>query len=248
MWRGRTHSAPSPGGHQHRGSPGRRDQRDLGKSRRRLRLIDSGSAGNENGSAGDETASAGAWSIMSAIAERDFAQAVRTDRVQAEIKDTSAAVEVVRKTQAELDGKASAMWSVKMQVNANGQFVTAGIGLGIETDANGVTQSQFLVSADRFAVVGALAGGQVFTPFVVHNGQVFMASAFIQDGTITNAKIGEYISSINYVPGVSGWRLDKAGGLEINGVVEGGGRLTINNQLVSVYTPGGALKLRLGIW
>lgn len=174
---------------------------------------------------------------MSAIAERDFAQAVRTVRVQAEIKDTSAAVEVVSKAQAELDGKASAMWSVKMQVNANGQLVTAGIGLGIETDANGVTQSQFLVSADRFAVVGALAGGQVF-----------MASAFIQDGTITNAKIGEYISSINYVPGVSGWRLDKSGGLEINGVVEGGGRLTINNRLVSVYTPGGALKLRLGIW
>ena len=70
----------------------------------------------------------------------------------------------------------------------------------------------------------------------------------IQDGTITNAKIGEYISSINYSPGVSGWRLDKVGTFEINGNVEGGGRLTITNQLVSVYTPGGSLKLRLGIW
>ena len=112
-------------------------------------VIDSGSAGDENGSAGDETASAGAWSIMSAIAERDFAQAVRTDRVQAEIKDTSAAVEVVSKTQAELDGKASAMWSVKMQVNANGQMVTAGIGLGIETDANGVTADKGILNTLR---------------------------------------------------------------------------------------------------
>ena len=111
-----------------------------------------------------------------------------------------------------------------------------------------MTQSQFLVSADRFAVVSALAGGQVFTPFVVQNGQVFMQSAFIQDGTITNAKIGEYISSINYVPGISGWRLDKAGGLEINGVVEGGGRLTINNNVIQVFDSAGTLRVRMGIW
>ena len=183
---------------------------------------------------------------MSAIAERDFAQAVRTVRVQAEIKDTSAAVEVVSKAQAELDGKASAMWSVKMQVNANGQLVTAGIGLGIETDANGVTQSQFLVSADRFAVVGALAGGQVFTPFVVQNGQVFMASAFIQDGTITNAKIGDFISSTNYVPGVSGWRLDKSGTFEINGNVPGQGKMIMTNRSLRVYDASNIKRVQLG--
>lgn len=106
----------------------------------------------------------------------------------------TASVEVVTKAQADTNGKLSTMWAVKMQVNNNGQMVTAGVGLGIEANAEGVLQSQFLVSADRFAVVGTLAGGQVFTPFVVQNGQVFMSSAFIQDGTITNAKIGEVIS------------------------------------------------------
>ena len=208
--------------------------------------VDSGSAGDENGSAGDERYSAGAESLMSVIAERDFAQAVRTDRVQAEVGETSAAVEVVSKAQAEFEGKASAMWSVKMQVNANGQLVTAGIGLGIETNAEGVTQSQFLVSADRFAVVGALAGGEVFTPFVVENGQVFMASAFIKDGTITNAKIGEYIASTNYVAGISGWRLDKSGTFEINGSVPGEGRMIMTHRSLRVYDAANAKRVQLG--
>ena len=209
-------------------------------------FIDSGSAGDESGSAGDERSSVGAESLMSVIAERDFAQSVRTDRVFAQVNDTSAAVEVVSKAQADFEGKASTMWSVKMQVNANGQLVTAGIGLGIETDANGVTQSQFLVSADRFAVVGALAGGQVFTPFVVQNGQVFMASAFIQDGTITNAKIGDFISSTNYVPGVSGWRLDKSGTFEINGSVPGQGKMIMTHRSLRVYDANNFKRVQLG--
>ncbi|MGF6669141.1 hypothetical protein ABIA53_002811 [Pseudomonas monsensis] len=43
-----------------------------------------------------------------------------------------------------LDRKIASNWSVKMQVNAQGQYVAAGIGLGFP--------SQFLVSADRFAI------------------------------------------------------------------------------------------------
>ena len=208
--------------------------------------VDSGSAGDESGSAGDERFSVGAESLMSVIAERDFAQAKRADRVQAEVGEASAAVEVVSKAQADLEGKASAMWAVKMQVNANGQLVTAGIGLGIETNAEGVTQSQFLVSADRFAVVGALAGGEVFTPFVVENGQVFMASAFIQDGTITNAKIGEYIQSNNYVPGISGWRLFFDGSFEINGAFAGQARQVINNRGGKVFDENGVKRYQWG--
>ena len=45
---------------------------------------------------------------------------------------------------AETGAKLAPMWSVKMQVTANGQYVAAGIGLGID--------SQLLVSAAKFAV------------------------------------------------------------------------------------------------
>uniref|UniRef100_UPI001A916591 phage tail protein n=5 Tax=Pseudomonas TaxID=286 RepID=UPI001A916591 len=72
-----------------------------------------------------------------------------------------AAIQITAKAQADTDGKLSTMWAVKMQVNQNGQYVAAGIGLGIEQNAEGLLQSQFLVSADRFAVVNTLAGGTI---------------------------------------------------------------------------------------
>jgi len=56
------------------------------------------SAGNESGSAGDDTSSAGVWSLMSAIAERDFAQSVRTDIVEAKVRDNAASITTVQQT------------------------------------------------------------------------------------------------------------------------------------------------------
>ncbi|WP_421549100.1 host specificity protein J [Pseudomonas sp. QD4] len=167
-------------------------------------------------------------------------------QVRAEIGETSAAVQVVSEAQADTDGKFKTMYSVKMQVNADGQLVAAGFGLGIEQDEEGVLRSQFLVSADRFAIVSTLAGGQVFTPFTVDNGQVFMRSAFIQDGSITMLKIGQALQSDNYVAGVQGWRLDKAGNLEFNGPAPGGGRLTMTNRAVKVYDENGVKRVQLG--
>ncbi|WP_130926194.1 DUF1983 domain-containing protein, partial [Pseudomonas extremaustralis] len=148
--------------------------------------------------------------------------------------------------QADTDGKFSTMYSVKMQVNADGQLVAAGFGLGIEQDEEGVLQSQFLVSADRFSIVSTLSGGQAFTPFTVDNGQVFMRSTFIQDGSITMLKIGQALESDNYVAGVQGWRLDKAGNLEFNGPAPGGGRLTMTNRAIKVYDENNVKRVQLG--
>jgi predicted phage tail protein len=163
----------------------------------------------------------------------------------AAIQQNSAAIQQTATAYADTAGKLSAMWSVKLQVNSNGQYVAAGIGLGIENIGSGL-QSQFIVSADRFAVVNTIAGGALAVPFAVQGGQVFINQAFIQDGTITNAKIGSYISSTNYVAGQSGWILNKDGTLEINGVIPGQGRLVINSQNVSVYDVNNVLRVRLG--
>ena len=132
-----------------------------------------------------------------------------------------------------------------MQIDSNGRYVAAGIGLGIENGPAGL-QSSFLVSADRFAVVNSITGGALAVPFVVQNGQTFISSAFIADGTITNAKIGSYISSTNYIAGQQGWILNKDGTLEINGIVPGQGRLVINSLNVSVYDANNVLRVRLG--
>ncbi|MGE5032650.1 phage tail tip fiber protein, partial [Yersinia enterocolitica] len=42
--------------------------------------------------------------------------------------------------------------------------------------------------------------------------------AFIQDGSVTNLKIGQYIMSNDYVMGMLGWKIDKDGNAEFNDV------------------------------
>lgn len=202
-------------------------------------------AGDTGGFAGSDQVYVGVWSEQSARLEDGIATAKRVDTVQAEVNKNSATVQTVSQSVATLDGKVSTSWSVKMQVTANGQYVAAGIGLGIENGPAGL-QSQFLVSADRFAIVNTIAGGAISVPFAVQNGQTFLSSAFILDGTITNAKIGSYISSTNYIAGQQGWILNKDGTLEINGIVPGQGRLVINSLNVSVYDANNVLRVRLG--
>lgn len=162
------------------------------------------------------------------------AQAIQ--QIGVKIDDNSADIQTVSQAQADTDGKFSTMYSVKMQVNADGQLVAAGFGLGIEQDEEGVLRSQFLVSADRFAIVSTLAGGQVFTPFTVDNGQVFMRSAFIQDASIGVAKLTQSIQSANYVPGKTGLMINfVTGEFELNSTVGVGGRQTINNRGGKVF-------------
>ncbi|UUT22168.1 host specificity protein J [Pseudomonas sp. T8] len=201
-------------------------------------------AGSTEDLAGSEESFVGVWSVQSAVIEGDVATGKRVDTVQVEMAQNSAVVQQVSQAQVALDGKASTMWSVKMQVDSNGRYVAAGIGLGIENQ-NGVFQSQFIVSADRFAVVSGM-GGTLGAPFVIQNGQTFINSLFVMDGTITNAKIGSYISSTNYVAGQSGWILNKDGTFEINSALGPGARQVINNNGGKVFDENGQLRYQWG--
>lgn len=183
--------------------------------------------------------------LRQTVVTEKAATAQAITQVNVKVGENTAAIQETSTAYADTSGKLSTMWSVKMQVTQNGQYVAAGIGLGIENTGAGL-QSQFLVSADRFAIVNTIAGGAISVPFAVQGGQVFMNSAFIADGTITNAKIGSYISSTNYIAGQQGWILNKDGTLEINGIVPGQGRLVINSLNVSVYDVNNVLRVRLG--
>ncbi|KTC25410.1 host specificity protein [Pseudomonas putida] len=191
------------------------------------------------------------WDATAAFAEevkvsasRDEVIVRKTETLEATMNDTTAAVQTISQAQVNADEKASTMWAVKMQLNSQGKYVVAGIGLGIENGPAGL-QSQFIINADRFAVVNDING----TPasfFAIQDGQTFIQAAFIADGTITNAKIGSFISSTNYVPGVQGWRLNKDGTLEINGAIAGQGRLTITHRAVKVFDSNDRLRVQLG--
>ncbi|RON43554.1 hypothetical protein BK666_21025 [Pseudomonas frederiksbergensis] len=180
-----------------------------------------------------------------ALATADQAQVERTEQLQASINGNTAAVQTVSQAQATLDGKLSTIWSVKMETTAGGQKYAASFGLGLQVDPSGVS-SQFVVRADTFMLLN-LANGTPVSPFAVTGNQTFIKEAFIQDGTITNAKIGDFICSTNYVFGQTGWAIFKNGGFEMNGQGAGSSRIAINNSSVKLYHANGALGIDLSL-
>jgi hypothetical protein len=86
----------------------------------------------------------------------------------------------------------------------------------------------------------------VTTPFVVENSVAYMNGAYIKDGTIVNAKIGD-LQSTNYVSGRTGWRIAKGGAFEMNGNSGSTGRMVINNNRIEVYDENGRLRVRMGL-
>lgn len=178
-------------------------------------------------------------------ASADSALAQQTSTLQAQLGDTNAAVQQVSSAVATLDGKTNAMWAVKLQVNSKGQYVYAGIGLGIENGPGGL-QSQFLVEANRFALLNTL-NGVTTTPFVVEGGQVFMSSAVIKQADIVNLIVTGVLQSSNYVAGQSGIRLNfVTGEFEMNGSVPGQGRTVTTNRGVKVVDNNNVVRVRLG--
>jgi len=127
---------------------------------------------------------------------------------------------------------ASAIYTLRAGVNYNGQYYDAGLSIATIASGSGIV-SRVAINADQFVMLSGQAGTQ-FSPFAVVGGQVFLNSAFIQEGTITSAMIAGYIQSTNYVAGSAGWRLNKAGTLEINGST-GGGQLKITPDRIVFY-------------
>ncbi|MBN3966321.1 DUF1983 domain-containing protein [Pseudomonas gregormendelii] len=215
-------------------------------------------AGDTDGYAGSTGSFVGVWSEQSARIEDGMVIGRKVDTVEvaanqavdlaqqnnAAVQQVSAVVQQVSQAQITADGKASAMWAVKLQVNAQGQYVAAGVGLGIENGPAGL-QSSFLVSADTFAVVNGI-NGTLSSPFAVTGGQVFIRSAFIQDLSLSFGKIADNIQSDNYVANSTGWKLSKSGGMELNSTVAGQGRVQVTNRAVKVWDANGILRVQLG--
>ncbi len=177
----------------------------------------------------------------------DYQQATATqiNGITATVNGHTSAITTNAQAIANVNGDLSAMYNIKVGVSSNGQYYAAGMGIGVENTPSGM-QSQVIFLADRFAVTTA-AGNSVALPFVIQNGQTFIRASFIQDGTIENAKIGNYIQSNNYVAGSAGWKLDKGGTFEINGVA-GGGRMLISSTLIRIYDSNNVLRVRMGLW
>ncbi|EPC1070699.1 phage tail protein [Enterobacter hormaechei] len=172
------------------------------------------------------------------------ATATQINGITATINGHTSAITTNAQAIANVNGDLNAMYSIKVAVDANGKQYAAGMGIGVENTPSGM-QSQVLFVADRFAVM-AQAGGAVSLPFVIQNGQTFIRDTFIQDGTISNAKIGNYLQSNNYVAGSVGWKLDKSGTFENYGSTTGEGAMKQTNQTISVRDSRNVLRVQIG--
>ncbi|ELJ6178485.1 DUF1983 domain-containing protein [Escherichia coli] len=157
-----------------------------------------------------------ATDLTETLADFTQASATKINSLTVTVNGQTAAINQTAQAVADVNGNLNAMYNIKVGVAANGQYYAAGMGIGVQNTPGGM-QSQVIFLADRFAVT-TQAGAVVSLPFVIQNGQTFIRETFIQDGTISNAKIGNFIQSNNYAAGSAGWKLNKAGDAEFNNV------------------------------
>ncbi|HAS1237276.1 phage tail protein [Enterobacter cloacae] len=216
-----------------------------------LRVLDSSTGGN----------TANVTDLSKTLADFTQASATQINSLKVTVNGQSAAIVQNAQVSADINNNLNAMYSIKVAVDSNGNQYAAGMGIGVQNTPSGM-QSQVLFVADRFAVM-AQAGGAVSLPFVIQNGQTFIRDTFIQDGTISNAKIGSYIQSSTWDgTGNVGWHINKSGYATFNNVTvrgsiyatngnfsfNGSGNTTvINGNGLTVNIPGGG-RIVLGTW
>ena len=181
--------------------------------------------------------------VKTTIAEVDKAMAELSTQVQAQIEDVTAALEDKLTAVVDASG-ASAIYTLKVGVRVNGIMYNAGMSIAVLAQAGQPIVTRVGFNANQFVLMSG-SGDTQYSPFAVVNGQVFISSGFIQDGTITNAKIGNFIQSNNYVAGQSGWKLDKGGTWENYGSDGQGARKT-TNVTDSIRDANGVLRVQIG--
>lgn len=181
--------------------------------------------------------------VKTTIAEVDRAMAEMSTQVQAQIDNVTASLEDKLTAVVDASG-ASAIYTLKTGVRINGVMYNAGMSIAVLAEAGKPVVTRIGFNANQFVLMSGSDDAQ-HSPFSVVNGQVFMSSAFIQDGTITNAKIGNVIQSNNYVAGQSGWKLDKGGTWENYGSDGQGARKT-TNVTDSIRDANGVLRVQIG--
>ncbi|KNC88310.1 host specificity protein J [Trabulsiella odontotermitis] len=179
--------------------------------------------------------------VKTTVAGIDKAMADLTTTVQAQISDVTASLEDKLTATVDSDG-ATAIHTLKAGIRINGVMYNAGMSIAVlaETGKPVVTRVGF--NADQFVLMSG-SGDTQYSPFAAINGQVFISSAFIQNGTIDNEKIGNYIQSDNYVSGEAGWKLDKSGTFENYGS-NSSGAMKWTNTTISIKD---ASRLRVQI-
>ncbi|WMY42026.1 host specificity protein J [Citrobacter freundii] len=182
--------------------------------------------------------------VKTTIAQVDKAMAEMSTQVQAQFNDVTAALEDKLTAVVDATG-ASAIYTLKTGVRINGVMYNAGMSIAVLAEAGKPVVTRVGFNANQFVLMSG-SGNTQYSPFAVVNGQVFISDAFIQDGSITNAKIGNFIQSNNFVAGSEGWRIDKNGNAELHGkLYADSGQFAFNGTNNTVVINGNGLTVNL---
>lgn len=151
--------------------------------------------------------------VDQAIATESQARATADTALSAQIGETQSALTQKLDSWADVNG-AGAKYGVKLGLKYKGREYNAGMVMSLEGSGDNVW-SQVLFDAGRFAVMAGNTGAYTL-PFVVEGTQVFINNLLVKNGSIDNAKIGEFIQSHNYQwhdnPDLRrGWAINKNG-------------------------------------
>lgn len=178
-----------------------------------------GAVGTANGAVGTANGALGAASYATAKAE-------------------SASTAVVG-----LNGKVSALTTIKASTSVGGRTVMAGLAIGVDGQEQ---ESQILAFAQRFAIMDEVSG-QLIAPFVVQGGQVFMNTAIISTAFIKELVLGMTLRSaaVN-AQGLPLLEINiPAGTLTLRSAGTGGSSL-LNNDGLAAFDAAGTLRAKFG--
>ena len=182
------------------------------------------------------------WS--QAMATADEALSTKIDQLTVTVNGNTTAIETTSNALTDFKGNVDASWSIKIATDNYGKKYATGMSLGLTGDGTNV-QSQCIFLVDRFLLMTE-ANGTYQTPFYVANGAMYVREAFIKDASITNAKIGSYIQSNNYVSGKTGWKIDKNGNCEMHGsLYASNGNFAFNGVNNTVQINGNGITVNL---
>ncbi|MCH6485970.1 phage tail tip fiber protein [Escherichia coli] len=182
------------------------------------------------------------WS--QAMTTADEALSTKIDQLTVTVNGNTTAIETTSKALTDFKGNVDASYSIKIATDNNGMKYATGMSLGLTGSGTNV-QSQCIFLVDRFVLMTA-ANGTYQTPFYVANGAMYVREAFIKDASITNAKIGSYIQSNNYVSGKTGWKIDKNGNCEMHGsLYANNGNFAFNGANNTVQINGNGITVNL---
>ncbi|WP_290011732.1 phage tail tip protein J-related protein [Proteus terrae] len=156
-------------------------------------------------------------SNSTAISNTNKAFAENKTQVQAKFDEQEGMIQEKMQATFEQSGDGVVAHSINITIkhdgvsyNAAGQVISAQV-------KNGKLESFFGYNANNFAWYNP-ANGKMELFMYAKNGQFFVRDLFIEDGSITNAKIGNVIQSNNYLNGRPSWIINKNGFAEFQNI------------------------------